>query len=67
MGQAHRYEVIGDQEVDGVGKGGTVELDPDVVNIPALVQAGHVRPASRAAEEAAQPGTQSAGQPGSGA
>jgi len=37
-----KCKVIGPAEVDGVAPGGTVELDPDVTNIEALVYAGHV-------------------------
>lgn len=42
---ADRYEVIGPVPIGGVPPGGTVELDPEQVNIPALVHAGHIRPA----------------------
>lgn len=38
-----RCEVTGPLLVDGVGKGGTVELDDEVVQIDALVAAGHVK------------------------
>lgn len=40
-----KYEVIGPVEIDGVPPGGTVALDPEHVNIQALVTAGHIRPA----------------------
>ena len=42
-----RYEVIGPCPVAGARKGDTVELDPAAVNVDALIQAGHVRPAKR--------------------
>lgn len=42
MADKIKCKVIGTSEVDGVAPGGTVELDPDVVNIEALVYAGHV-------------------------
>jgi len=38
------YRVAGEHIVAGVEPGGTVELDPDVYNIPALVAAGHLEP-----------------------
>ena len=38
-----RVEVIGPNRIGGARKGETVDLDPDVVNVPALVAAGHVR------------------------
>jgi len=38
-----RVEVIGPSRVGGARKGETVELDPAVVSVPALVAAGHVR------------------------
>jgi hypothetical protein len=50
------YKVIGPCAVDGVEPGGTVELDPAVVNIAALVDAGHVEPAKATkAAKATQP------------
>ncbi len=42
------YNVIGEYAVGGVAPGGTVELDPDAVNIPALIEGGHVEPAKPA-------------------
>lgn len=40
------YEVASDR-LDGAQRGDVVELDPAVVNIPALIAAGHVRPAAK--------------------
>lgn len=37
-----RYEVTSDR-LDGAKRGDVVELDPDVVNIPALIAAGHIK------------------------
>lgn len=42
-----RFEVVGPCRVAGAGKGETVQLDPAVVNIDALIAAGHVRPVKR--------------------
>ncbi|GIH76140.1 hypothetical protein [Planobispora longispora] len=42
MAEKIKCKVIGPAEVDGVAAPGTVELDPDVVNIGALVYAGHI-------------------------
>lgn len=42
MAEKVRCTVVGPAEVDGVAAPGTVELDPDVYNIGALVEAGHV-------------------------
>lgn len=39
-----RYKVIGPRRIAGVALGGEVELDPDLVNIPALLVGGHVEP-----------------------
>lgn len=39
-----RFKVIGVCEVGGVEPGGVVELDPEKVNIPALIAGGHVEP-----------------------
>ncbi|SET43435.1 hypothetical protein [Nonomuraea wenchangensis] len=36
------YRVSGPRPVAGVGTGGTVHLDPEAVNIPALIEAGHI-------------------------
>lgn len=52
------YTVIGAQRVGGVEPGGTIELDPDRVNIEALVRGGHVervRPAPKPAAKKAEP------------
>lgn len=46
------FEVIGPCQVAGANKGETVRLDPDAVNIDALVEAGHVRPVKRAGGKA---------------
>lgn len=37
-----KYKVVGDLEIAGATKGETVDLDPEHVNIPALLAAGHV-------------------------
>lgn len=37
-----KYKVIGDLEIAGASKGETVDLDPDEVNVDALVASGHV-------------------------
>jgi hypothetical protein len=50
----HRYEVIGPRKIAGAAPGDTVMLDDDEFNIAALVEAGHVRPVSKAAKEAAK-------------
>jgi hypothetical protein len=36
------YRVIGTHPVSGTDPGGTVELDPERVNIPALIESGAV-------------------------
>lgn len=36
------YKVIGPFEIDGKATGEVVDLDPSVVNIPALIDGGHV-------------------------
>lgn len=41
-----RYEVTSDR-IAGVKRGDVVDLDPDAVNIPALLAAGHVKPAPK--------------------
>lgn len=41
------YRVIGPFEVDGKAKGEIVDLDPEVINISALVQGGHVEPVKK--------------------
>lgn len=38
------YRVIGSQAINEVEPGGTTTLDPDQVNVPALIAAGHVEP-----------------------
>lgn len=37
-----KYRVVGDQEIAGATKGETVDLDPEHVNIPALLAGGHI-------------------------
>lgn len=37
-----KYKVIGDLEIAGAAKGETVELDPEEINVDALVASGHV-------------------------
>lgn len=37
-----RATVVGSCRVAGVEPGGTVELDPELVNVPALVEGGHI-------------------------
>lgn len=44
-----RYEVTSDR-LDGAQRGDVVELDPAAVNIPALLAAGHIKPARPAPE-----------------
>lgn len=44
MSHDHHYRVIGDRLISGVPRGEVVRLDPDQVNIPALIEAGHVEP-----------------------
>ncbi len=50
-----RAKVVGSQEVGGVAPGGTVDLDPAEVNIPALVEAGHIEISKSAAARVAAP------------
>lgn len=50
----HRYEVIGPFEIAGAAPGETVNIDDDELNVPALIEAGHIKPLSKAAKEAAQ-------------
>lgn len=38
------YRVVGPRMINGARQGETTTLDPDRVNIPALVTAGHVEP-----------------------
>lgn len=40
----NRYTVIGPRRINGVTKGRTVDLDPAVYNINALIDAGHIKP-----------------------
>ncbi len=51
-----RARVIGAHEVGGVAPGGTVDLAPAQVNIPALVEAGHIEISKTAAERVAATG-----------
>jgi hypothetical protein len=58
MSDTEAFEVIGDSPIRGadgkpVTKGGTVRLDPDVTRVDQLIAAGHVKPATKAAEKAA--------------
>lgn len=46
-----RVEIVGDCEVAGHRKPDVISLDPDAVNIPALVAGGHVRVLDQPAEE----------------
>lgn len=48
------YKVVGPVKVDDVEPGGTVTLDPDRVNVPALIAAGHIEPV-RPPKESATP------------
>lgn len=41
------YKVIGNQRINDVEPGGIVVLDPDRVNVPALIAAGHVEPVAK--------------------
>lgn len=52
-----RCKVIGDCEIAGVATGGIVELDPETVNIDALVAGGHIEvlPVARKSGKATQP------------
>lgn len=42
MADTIKCKVIGTQEIDGVAPGGFAELDPQMVNIRALIEAGLV-------------------------
>jgi hypothetical protein len=44
MSRDDHYRVTSDRLISGVGRGEVVRLDPDHVNIPALIAAGHVEP-----------------------
>jgi hypothetical protein len=46
-----RAEVIGPCPIDGVPPGGTVDLDPTVTNVGALVTGGHIRLSKTAAKQ----------------
>lgn len=37
-----KYKVVGDLEIAGATKGETVDLDPEHVNVTALLVAGHI-------------------------
>lgn len=50
MADKVKAKVIGAHEIGGVAPGGTVELDPAEVNIPALVEAGHIELSKTATE-----------------
>lgn len=56
---SHRYEVIGPRNINGAAPGETVTLDDDEFNIAALVEAGHVKPVSKAAKEAVKDAAES--------
>lgn len=53
-----RARVIGSHEVAGVAAGGTVDLDPAEVNVPALVEAGHIEIPKSAGRAAASSGSE---------
>jgi len=57
------YRVVGSSRVAGVDPGGTVDLDPDRVNIPALIAGGHVEPVKAPARE--KPARAQTAEPGS--
>lgn len=48
------FTVTGPFKIDGVAPGGTVDLDGQVVNVDALLEAGHVKPAREAADKPAE-------------
>lgn len=50
----HRYEVIGPFEIAGAKPGESVTIDDDELNVAALIEAGHVKPLSKAAKDAAK-------------
>lgn len=52
---SEKYIVIGPRRIVGVAKGGTVELDPARHNVPALIEAGHVKPKTKPAAAPAVP------------
>lgn len=41
------YKVVGPFEIDGKPAGEVVDLDAEVINIPALIDGGHVEPLNR--------------------
>lgn len=45
------YRVVGPFEVDGKSKGEVVDLDPEVINIPALIEGGHIEPLTKRPEK----------------
>lgn len=47
-----RFTVTGPRRIEGVPKGGTVDLDPAAHNIDALIVAGHIKPKLARAETA---------------
>ncbi len=55
MADTVKCTVIGDREINGVPKGGTVELDPDETNIDALVSGGHIELSKTAAKQLTTP------------
>ncbi|MDH2425782.1 hypothetical protein [Sphaerisporangium sp. TRM90804] len=54
-GDKVRARVVGTCEVAGTAPGGTVDLDPEQVNVPALVEAGHIEISKSAAERLTAP------------
>ncbi len=57
-----KCKVIGNLEIAGVAPGGVVDLDPDTVNIPALIAGGHVEeiksPSGAKTPDAAEKGSE---------
>lgn len=54
-----KAKVIGPCAIEGVATGGTVELDPERVNIDALVEGGHIeitKGSARTAEKTGEGG-----------
>lgn len=49
------YKVVGSLLVAGVGTGELVQLDDETVNIPALIEAGHVEPVRKPAFKESAP------------
>lgn len=58
------YRVIGPHRVADTDPGGTVELDPERVNIAALIAAGHVELVKKSAARASKIDIVPAVQPG---